>query len=96
MTRTLALSALAVIALAMTGCFESKPVIPGYHWNGGTLYDSNGREAVSVVTFPFGMDQSQACVFEAAKLGYSTCTYWENGQEAYDWVGRQFSKEEPK
>ena len=87
-------AALLLAATTLIGCFENKPVIPGYHWNGDNLYDSNGRDVASVVTIPF--EKSQGCIFFAANLGYSECTYWETGQQAYDWVGKQFIKQETK
>jgi hypothetical protein len=87
------------VSLSMTGCGERKPNIAGCHWvlhnfgDIGTLYDSEGHELVDVVV---GLDgePSQACIFHwVSDVGPTPpCTNWETGQQAYDWVGREFEE----
>lgn len=83
------ISLLMLVAVFMTGCFESRPMIDGYHWNGGELYDSMGNEIAIVIVFPFATLASKACIFDK-KIDPGPCTEWETGQEAYDYVGRKF------
>jgi hypothetical protein len=80
-----------LVAGCLTGCFERKPMIPGYYWDGDKLYNSSGVEVASVVTMPFNVDPSQDCIFAASGIE-SSCTYWETGQEAFDHVGKVFLK----
>jgi hypothetical protein len=88
----LRLAILILGVLCLTGCYESehKPDIPGFHWHRDSLYNPSGIRAASIVVDR--VDESQACIFKEAGLGWSNCTYWETGQEAYDYVERSFSQ----
>jgi len=74
---------------------DHKPDIPGFHWNGSTLYNANGVEVAAVVSFPLNVESSQACIFETPSVSFSKtgCTYWETGQQAYNYVKHVFTPE---
>lgn len=93
------LGVIGAIAALMTlfGC-ASRPAIPGYHWNGSSLYDKNGVEVASVLVAPLNLGSSQACIFNTSRLTdqYLGCTYWETQQQAYAHIVKAFEGERPK
>lgn len=90
------LAAVVLAALVLVGCGEHKPVIEGFHWDGDQLYDSEGRNVASVVVVHFRLGSSQACIFDASGIKDDACTYWETGQQAYDYIDRRFKERLPK
>lgn len=86
--KSLYLLPLLVLMAGCGGMNLHKPIIPGCHWRGGELYDSNGSEVASVIIIPFHMDTAQVCIFTGPPA-ITGCTDWEEGQQAYDYVGRE-------
>lgn len=89
MQRKLKAVFLLSVTVFLAGCTQ-KPTIPGYHWNGGTLYDADGVEVADVVTFLFDSDSAQDCIFKPPPGQTAGCDHWETGQLAFDDVGRIF------
>jgi hypothetical protein len=96
---------LLALVLLITGCARSSsyriPNIQGCTWSypavwvfsaNFELYTQAGQEAAAVVVWNDKIESSQACIFDAAGIGISGCTFWQSGQEGLDHIGEVFSR----
>jgi len=96
---------LLALVLFIASCGRSSsyriPNIQGYTWSYPVvwvfsakfkLYTQAGQEAAAVVVSQNKNESSQACIFDAAGIGVSGCTFWGTSQEALNHIGDVFSQ----